>query len=136
MVIERHGDGALTFVWRNEGALTVTTVLTAFVDDPEPSHEPRLGSAIGADERVIEEPVEPVVGPQERLDALAQLRIDRALSVQDRDAVRGVMVVGGLQEDGLHALWVECHGSWIRSVTSSRVHPLSAIARRSRRKKM
>ena len=34
-VIERHGDPALTFVWRNKGALTVTTVLETFLADPE-----------------------------------------------------------------------------------------------------
>ena len=34
MVIERHGDQARTFVWRNKGALTVTTVLETFLADP------------------------------------------------------------------------------------------------------
>ena len=34
-MIERHGDRALTFVWRNKGALTVTTVLETFLADPE-----------------------------------------------------------------------------------------------------
>jgi len=33
-VIERHGDRALTFVWRNKGALTVTTVLEKLLADP------------------------------------------------------------------------------------------------------
>jgi hypothetical protein len=33
-VIERHGDQALNFVWRNKGALTVTTVLEMFLADP------------------------------------------------------------------------------------------------------
>jgi hypothetical protein len=35
MVIERHGDRALTFVWRNNGALAVATVLGTFLADPE-----------------------------------------------------------------------------------------------------
>jgi hypothetical protein len=35
-VIARHGDRALNFVWRHKGALTVTTVLAAFLADPEP----------------------------------------------------------------------------------------------------
>jgi hypothetical protein len=34
-VIERHGDRAMDFVWRNKGALTVTTVLGAFLAEPE-----------------------------------------------------------------------------------------------------
>ena len=36
MVIERYGDRALTFVWRNKGALTVATMLETFLADPEP----------------------------------------------------------------------------------------------------
>ena len=35
MVMERLGDRALTFVWRNKGALTATTVLETFLADPE-----------------------------------------------------------------------------------------------------
>jgi hypothetical protein len=35
VVIERHGDRALTFDWRNKGTLTVTTVLQTFLADPE-----------------------------------------------------------------------------------------------------
>src|SRR6516225_3684888 len=35
VIIERHGDRTLTFVWRNKGALTVTTVLETFLADPE-----------------------------------------------------------------------------------------------------
>ena len=35
VVIERHRGRALTFVWRNMGALTVTTVLETFLADPE-----------------------------------------------------------------------------------------------------
>ena len=34
--IERHGDRALDFVWRNKGALAVGTVLATFLRDPEP----------------------------------------------------------------------------------------------------
>jgi hypothetical protein len=34
-VIERHGDRALSFIWRNKGALAVTTVLAAFLAEPE-----------------------------------------------------------------------------------------------------
>jgi hypothetical protein len=34
VVIERHGGRALTFVWRNKGALTVMTVLETFLADP------------------------------------------------------------------------------------------------------
>ena len=34
-VIERHGDRALDFVWRNKGALAVATVLGTFLADPE-----------------------------------------------------------------------------------------------------
>jgi hypothetical protein len=33
VVIERHSDQALTFVWRSKGALTVTTVLGTFLGD-------------------------------------------------------------------------------------------------------
>jgi hypothetical protein len=34
-VIERHGDRALGFIWRNKGALAVATVLGTFLADPE-----------------------------------------------------------------------------------------------------
>jgi hypothetical protein len=34
-VIERHGDRALSFIWRNKGALAVSTVLGTFLADPE-----------------------------------------------------------------------------------------------------
>ena len=34
-VIERHGDRAMDFVWRHKGALAVTTVLGAFLAEPE-----------------------------------------------------------------------------------------------------
>lgn len=35
-VIARYGDRAMDFIWRNKGALAVTTVAAAFVADPEP----------------------------------------------------------------------------------------------------
>jgi hypothetical protein len=34
-VIERHGDRALSFIWRNKGALAVATVLGTFLADLE-----------------------------------------------------------------------------------------------------
>jgi hypothetical protein len=34
-VIERHGDRAMDFVWRNKGALAVATALGTFLADPE-----------------------------------------------------------------------------------------------------
>jgi hypothetical protein len=34
-VIERHGDRAMDFIWRNKGALAVATVLGTFLADPE-----------------------------------------------------------------------------------------------------
>ena len=34
-VIERHGDQALNFVWRNKGALAVSTILATFLAEPE-----------------------------------------------------------------------------------------------------
>jgi hypothetical protein len=36
VAIERHGHRALTFVWRNKGALMVTMVLETMLADPEP----------------------------------------------------------------------------------------------------
>ena len=35
-VIARYGDAAMRFIWKHKGALTVGTVLTAFLKDPEP----------------------------------------------------------------------------------------------------
>lgn len=35
-VVERYGDRAADFVWRNKGALAVAAALTAFLDDPRP----------------------------------------------------------------------------------------------------
>ena len=34
-VIARSGDGAMEFIWRNKGALTVAAVLGSFLNDPE-----------------------------------------------------------------------------------------------------
>ena len=34
-VVERHGDRALSFIWRNKGALSVAAVLGTFLADPE-----------------------------------------------------------------------------------------------------
>ena len=34
-VIERHGDRAMDFIWRNKGALAVATALGTFLADPE-----------------------------------------------------------------------------------------------------
>ena len=34
-VIERHGDRAMDFIWRNKGALAVATVLGTFLAEPE-----------------------------------------------------------------------------------------------------
>jgi hypothetical protein len=36
-IVERFGDRAMAFVWRHKGALTVASVLAAFLADPEPS---------------------------------------------------------------------------------------------------
>lgn len=35
-VIERYGDRAMKFIWRNKGPLAVSTVLVTFLRDPEP----------------------------------------------------------------------------------------------------
>lgn len=35
-VVEKHGDRAADFIWRNKAALTTTAVLATFVADPEP----------------------------------------------------------------------------------------------------
>lgn len=35
-VVERYGDRAADFIWRNKGALAVAAVLTAFLEDPKP----------------------------------------------------------------------------------------------------
>ena len=35
-VVEKHGDQALDFIWRNKGSLAVGTALTAFLSNPEP----------------------------------------------------------------------------------------------------
>lgn len=35
-VVAKHGDKAMQFIWKNKGALAVTTGLTAFLHNPEP----------------------------------------------------------------------------------------------------
>jgi hypothetical protein len=35
-VIAKYGDKAMEFIWKHKGALTAATLLTAFVNDPEP----------------------------------------------------------------------------------------------------
>ncbi len=35
-IIEKYGDKAMEFIWRNKGSLTVAVVLAAFLKDPEP----------------------------------------------------------------------------------------------------
>ena len=52
-VIGRYGDRAAKFVWRNKGALTVATVLTAFLKDP--------GIFINSGKDLLKRPVEEVV---------------------------------------------------------------------------
>ena len=34
-VVRRYGDGAMDFIWRNKGALTVATLLGTFLADPQ-----------------------------------------------------------------------------------------------------
>jgi hypothetical protein len=34
--VGKYGDGAMNFIWRNKGALTVAAALTAFLADPKP----------------------------------------------------------------------------------------------------
>ncbi len=55
-VIERQGDRALDFIWRNKGALAVGTVLAVFVADPEPflSGARELGGGVA---KVVAQPV-------------------------------------------------------------------------------
>ena len=54
--IERHGDRAMAFLWRNKGALAVGTVLAAFLRDPEPflSGARELGGGVT---RAVAQPV-------------------------------------------------------------------------------
>ncbi len=35
-VVGKYGDNAMSFVWKNKGALLVGTALAAFLSDPEP----------------------------------------------------------------------------------------------------
>jgi hypothetical protein len=48
-VISRHGDAAMDFIWRNKGALTVGTGLTAFLAKPDSfiNGTTRLASTVG-----------------------------------------------------------------------------------------
>ena len=47
------------------------------------------------------------MGPQERLDPPPQLRIGRALKIQDKAACRGIVAFDGRQKHGLNMLRVE-----------------------------
>ena len=58
---------------------------------------------------MIEEAFGPVEGVQERIDPLPQLKIGRALTIQDDGAGRGIVAFDGRQENGLNALWIEWH---------------------------
>jgi hypothetical protein len=78
--------------------------------------------ATWADERLVDEIVDSVVGLQECLDPLPQLGIAHAFVVQYCGAVRDVMKVGSLQENGLHALRVQRHRMLLRLGTASRFH--------------
>lgn len=51
-VIRRYGDGAMDFIWKNKGALTVATVLGSFLADPQ--------AYISGAKQLI---VDPVIGP-------------------------------------------------------------------------
>ena len=73
------------------------------------SREGHDAVAGGSDDRLIEEAVGLVVSPQERLDPPPQLRIGRALTIQDGGAGRGVVAFDGRQEHGLNTLRVERH---------------------------
>ena len=59
--------------------------------------------AVWADERLVDEIVELVVGLQERIGPLPQLGIAHAFAIQDCGAFREVMVVYSLQENSLRA---------------------------------
>lgn len=50
-VIARHGDAAMDFIWRNKGALAVSTALAAFLADPGPfiAGTNRLAGTVGED---------------------------------------------------------------------------------------
>ncbi len=80
--------------------------------------------SVRTDERLIEEAVGLVVSPQERLDPSPQLRIGRALTIQDGGAGRGLVAFDGRQEHGLNTFRVERHrmvlGSGLRSVRRER----------------
>lgn len=52
-VLREYGDEAMDFVWKNKGALTVTTTMAAFLHDPKPF----IGGARG----IAKDVAEPVV---------------------------------------------------------------------------
>jgi hypothetical protein len=58
VVIERHGDRALTFVWRNKGARTVSTILATFLAEPEVSLGGGRELMSGAAQELTRPPVE------------------------------------------------------------------------------
>jgi hypothetical protein len=69
-VVERYGDRALDFVWRHKGALTVGTLLAAFLRDPASFLGGTRESAVPAGEAVgtslggaVERGVEGLVRP-------------------------------------------------------------------------
>jgi hypothetical protein len=76
--------------------------------------------AVWADERLVDEIVELVVGLQERIGPLPQLGIAHAFAIQDCGAFREVMVVYSLQENSLRARRVKRHGMLLRPSTTSR----------------
>jgi hypothetical protein len=53
-VIQRYGDPAMDFIWKNKGALTVATLLTRFLVDPQVYIS-------GVKQLVVEPVVEPIV---------------------------------------------------------------------------
>jgi hypothetical protein len=53
-VVRRYGDGAMDFIWRNKGALTVATLLGTFLADPE-------AYVSGAKQLVVDPMLAPIV---------------------------------------------------------------------------
>ena len=51
--VGKYGDGAMDFIWRNKGGLTVATALTAFLADPKPFLAGAKGLADSAGEHVV-----------------------------------------------------------------------------------
>jgi hypothetical protein len=77
-ILTRHGTRAMDFVWRHKGALTVTTVLAAFLADPEPF----LNGSRGLAEEAASTAARPITGS-----------IGRALALLVPDARRLPVVV-------------------------------------------